>query len=365
MTAFVEVRALVRRGEFTLDVDLAVERGEVLAVLGPNGSGKSTLLAVLAGLLAPDVGHVRVGERTLTSVGTGRATPVLVAPAERAVGLLGQEPLLFPHLTAAENIAFGPAARGAGRRTARLLADDWLTAVGLAETADRRPAALSGGQQQRVALARALAARPDVLLLDEPMASLDVRTAPEIRDLLRAQLAAHRTTTLLVTHDVLDAVVLADRVAVLVDGRVVDEGATARVLAAPRNPFTADLAGVNLVVGTAESGAVRAPDGRRFVGSPAVDAEPDVPDGAPLAAVFRPAAVVVQTSEPHGASPRNVWPARVLALETAPTGVRLRTTGDPEVLVDLTPASVAALLLVPGAKVWLSVKATEVSLHRR
>ncbi|NMR18645.1 ATP-binding cassette domain-containing protein [Cellulomonas fimi] len=359
------VRAVVRRGAFVLDVVLEVRPGEVLAVLGPNGSGKSTLLAVLAGLLVPDLGRVEVRGRVLTSAGEpAPAAPVLVPPADRAVGLLGQDPLLFPHLTAARNIAFGPLAAGTPRRGAEAQAAGWLDAVGLASHADRRPAQLSGGQQQRVALARALAARPDVLLLDEPMASLDVRTAPEMRDLLRAQLAAHRTTTVLVTHDVLDAVVLADRVAVLEDGHLVDVGPTARVLAAPRNPFVADLAGVNLVVGTADGGAVRAPDGRRFVGVEGTDSPP-LPDGAPVAAVFRPAAVVVQTAEPHGASPRNVWRASVIGLEAAPTGVRLRTTGDPEVLVDLTPAAVAELGLVPGADVWLSVKASEVGLHRR
>ncbi|WP_407345748.1 TOBE domain-containing protein [Pengzhenrongella phosphoraccumulans] len=195
------------------------------------------------------------------------------------------------------------------------------------------------------------------------MASLDVRTAPEMRDLLRDQLSAHGTTAIVVTHDVLDAVVLADRVAVLVDGRLVDAGPTAGVLAAPRNPFTADLAGVNLVMGAADAGAVRAPDGRSFVGSP--DLGPGLTDGTPLAAVFRPSAVVVHTDEPRGVSARNVWPARVLSLEASPAGVRLRTSGRPEVLADLTPASVAALGIVPGAAVWLSVKATEVGLHRR
>lgn len=358
MSDFLEARFAVHRDDFSLDLGFAAAEGEVVAVLGPNGAGKSTLLAVLAGMLRPSSGFVRVGDHVLTDVpGSGRGT--LVRPEHRAVGLLGQDGLVFPHLTALENVAFGPRSAGMGRAAATAVARHWLEDVGLGELADRRPAALSGGQRQRVALARALAAEPRVLLLDEPLAALDVGTGPQMRQLLREQIARTGTTTVLVTHDVLDAVVLADRVLVLDDGRVVDGGPTAAVLAAPRDPFTATLAGVNLVVGDVHGDGVLAADGRLVVGR-----EPLAPGGQG-AAVFAPSAVAVHTRQPTGASPRNVWRTTVVALEPGHSVIRVRTAGRPEVVADLTPAAVAELGLRPGTEVWLSVKATEVGLHRR
>jgi molybdate transport system ATP-binding protein len=310
-----------------------------------------------------------------------------VAPENRAIGLLGQEPLLFPHLSARANVAFALRVGEARLNTAqaRLQADRWLDRVGLAGLGSSLPGALSGGQQQRVALARALAAGPRVLLLDEPMAALDAETAPFIRQLIREQLAETGTSAIIVTHDIVDAVVLAHRVAVLHHGALIDEGTTAAVLAAPQNPFVAALAGVNLVVGTAQNGAVVAPDGRTFWVRPAdavalspttpasatpasatpASATPGAEAPAPAAAVFRPASVVVHTEQPRHASPRNVWSARVSGIEPGTGGVRLRTSGDPEVIAELTPAAVADLGLQVGSTVWLSVKATDVSAYRR
>ncbi|MFC5929240.1 ABC transporter ATP-binding protein [Cryobacterium melibiosiphilum] len=397
------------RGAFTLDVTLHLAAGEVLALLGANGSGKSTVLELLAGLLAPDDGAVLLKGAVLTRAGDGVA--VLVAPERRGIGLLGQDALLFPHLSARANVEFAIRVGGASampesnphrdvaigtapetgerygryrsahpfrarsRAAIRAEADAWLARVGLAGRGDALPAELSGGQQQRVALARALAARPRVLLLDEPLAALDAETAPAMRQLIREQLAATATSAILVTHDVVDAVVLADRVAVLQEGRIIDEGTTAAVLEAPRNPFVAALAGVNLVVGTAVDGAILAPDGRLFRVRPADAAaltEPSVaapgvaaPTSAPAAAVFRPSAVVVQTERPQHASPRNVWQATITGIEPGSGGVRLRTSGNPQVVAEVTAASVAELGLRVGGQVWLSVKATEVSAHRR
>ncbi|WP_104127686.1 sulfate/molybdate ABC transporter ATP-binding protein [Cryobacterium sp. Y57] len=376
VTALLAANLQLTRGGFTLDVQLTLAPGEVLALLGPNGSGKSTVLDLLAGLATPDTGTVTLGGATLTAPGR------LVAPENRAIGLLGQEPLLFPHLSARANVAFalrvGEAQLNAA--SARVQADRWLDRVGLAGLGSNLPGALSGGQQQRVALARALAAGPRVLLLDEPMAALDAETAPFIRQLIREQLAETGTSAIIVTHDIVDAVVLADRVAVLHHGALIDEGTTAAVLAAPQNPFVAALAGVNLVVGTAQDGAVVAPDGRTFwvrpadaaALSPATPAREAPGSGtpapaapAPVAAVFRPASVVVHTERPHHASPRNVWSARVRSIEPGTGGVRLRTSGDPEVIAELTPAAVADLGLQVGSTVWLSVKATDVSAYRR
>ena len=370
-TALLAANLQLTRGAFTLDVQLTLAPGEVLALLGPNGSGKSTVLDLLAGLATPDTGTVTLDGATLTAPGR------LVAPENRAIGLLGQEPLLFPHLSARANVAFALRVGEAGLNAAeaRVQADRWLDRVGLAGLGNSLPGALSGGQQQRVALARALAAGPRVLLLDEPMAALDAETAPFIRQLIREQLAETGTSAIIVTHDIVDAVVLAHRVAVLHHGALIDEGTTAAVLAAPQNPFVAALAGVNLVVGTVQNGAVVAPDGRTFWVRPADAAalSPTTPASAtlaaeapaPAAAVFRPASVVVHTEQPRHASPRNVWSARVSGIEPGTGGVRLRTRGDPEVIAELTPAAVADLGLQVGSTVWLSVKATDVSAYRR
>ena len=277
MTAGLDAAVVVHRSGFTLDVSLTVAPGDVLAVLGPNGAGKSTVLDVLAGLLRPDSGHVRVGGRTLT------AADVHVPPHRRGVGLLAQQPLLFPHLSALANVAFGPRAQGLPRRTAVARARELLDAVDVGALAERRPGQLSGGQQQRVALARALAAGPDLLLLDEPLAALDVDTTPAMRALLRRTIRDSGRTAVLVTHAALDALVLADRVAVLSDGVVVEEGPTREVLARPRSPFAARIAGLDLVPGTACPEGLRTADGLVVAGH----AEGTVV-GDPAVAVFHP-----------------------------------------------------------------------------
>jgi molybdate transport system ATP-binding protein len=344
----------LRRKDFTLDVELDVPAGRVLAVLGPNGAGKSTALGVVAGLLRPDEGLVRLGDRVLTGPG------VFVPAHRRGVGLLEQRPLLFPHLTALHNVAFGPRARGVRRAEANAAALRWLSTVDAAELASRRPAQPSGGQGQRVALARALATEPALLLLDEPLAALDVDAAPTIRALLRRVLAGR--TAILVTHDVLDALVLADEVAVMVAGRVVERGATRAVLAAPRSPFAARIAGLNLVAGVACPDGLRAPDGTVIA---SVAAQPGV-DGGPAVAVFSPAAVAVHADHPSG-SPRNVVAATVAGLEPRGDVVRVRVTGGPAwaegLAADVTLAAAAQLHLEPGLRVWLAVKATEVAVH--
>src|SRR5215217_7273027 len=258
MTA-VALRAVVQSRGVALEFDVAA--GEVLAILGPNGAGKSTALHVLAGLVRPDHGEVRVGQRVLTDTAAG----VHVATHDRRVGLLLQDPLLFPHLSVTRNVAFAP-------RSSRAAAAQWLAEVNAAELADRMPRQLSGGQAQRVALARALAAEPDVLLLDEPLAGLDVGAATAMRKVLRRVLARDGRSAVLITHDLLDVLTLADRVLVLESGRIAESDSTAKILAAPRSPFGARIAGVNLVSGTADIGGVLTTRwGSVWHGSPATD----------------------------------------------------------------------------------------------
>ena len=358
MTAALEARILVSRGTFELAVDLEVQRGEILALLGPNGSGKSTLLGALAGLIPIRSGTVAVAGRLLSS-----SHPYLsIAPEHRGVGLLGQEPLLFPHLSAIDNVAFGRQSQGIRAADARHEARGWLTAVGLDGLEQRKPARLSGGQQQRVALARALAAKPEVLLLDEPLGAVDVGAASQLRQLLRERLVQSGTATILVTHDVLDALVVADRVAILHEGRIVESGPTQRVLRAPRTRFIAALAGVNLVTGVLErDGALRMTDGRRFTGR-ILGVQPVT--GSAVSAVFRPSAVRVRAA-PHGGTESNSWDARVAALEPSSGGIRLLLAGDPDIVAEVSPVDVAEHALVVGSTVRLSVAEADVALHAR
>ncbi|MGV9663149.1 sulfate/molybdate ABC transporter ATP-binding protein [Nocardia niigatensis] len=349
-------------------VELDVPAGEVLAVLGPNGAGKSTLLDVVAGLAVPDRGEVRLGSRVLTDVAKGVAVP----PHQRSVSLLAQDALLFPHLSVEANVAFGPRSRGLRGRAARALAREWLRAVDAEEFADRSPGSLSGGQAQRVALARALAVHPQVLLLDEPMAALDVTVAPAMRSLLRRVLResasdARPRATILVTHDIIDAVTLADRVAVLESGRVIESGSVATVLARPRSRFAARIAGVNLIMGAAVSGG-SAGLGAVTDGTAEVfgRSEGEWTAGGRAAAVFSPVAVAVHREHPEG-SPRNVFRVRVSELEDRGGIVRVRAVDGPGaaagLAADLTPAAVAQLGVAPGIEVYFAVKATEVEVY--
>ncbi|MGD9987346.1 sulfate/molybdate ABC transporter ATP-binding protein [Pseudonocardia sp.] len=363
--AALSARIRLDRPAFSLDVSIAAEPGEVVAVLGPNGSGKSTLLGVLSGLLVPDSGHVRVGEETVTDV----EARISVPPHRRGVGLLAQQALLFPHMTALANVAFGPRAAGVPRREAEAralaLIGEVLPGLDVDEMARRRPSQMSGGQQQRVALARALAPRPGLLLLDEPLAALDVDATPAMRSLLRRVIRDAEQTALLVTHSALDALVLADRVVVLDAGRIVEQGTTREVLTKPRTPFTARIAGLDLVPGTACHAGLRTGDGTLVSGL----FEETLADGEPAVAVFPPSAVSVFRDEPKG-SPRNVLRVTLAAIEPRGDTVRLRAappTDGPAWLdglaADVTLAAAAELAVEPGAELWFAVKATEVAVH--
>ena len=353
-TGGLTVRAVV--AERGLDVRLSVAPGEVLAVLGPNGAGKSTLLHVIAGLLRPDDGLVQTGERVLTDTRAG----VQVATCDRRVGLLLQDPLLFPHLSVAANVAFGRPRRA----PARVIAAPWLRAVDAEGLAERRPRRLSGGQAQRVAIARALAAEPAALLLDEPLAGLDVGAAAAVRTVLRQVLSAAGRTTVLVTHDLLDVFALADRVLSLESGRIAEIGRTAEVLAAPRSRFGAQIAGFNLVAGVLDSdGTLRTGWGDRWHGT----LDDGVAPGRPVAAVSTPRAVAVYRERPRSGSPRNLVEVTVAELDVRGSTVAVRGVdqpdGAPGLAADITADAAADLRLAPGETVWFGVKAQEVTLR--
>jgi molybdate transport system ATP-binding protein len=333
-------------------VALRVDPGETVALLGPNGAGKSTVLSVIAGLLSPDRGQVTLDGRPLTDIGHGSTT--WVPPHDRRVALLAQDPLLFPHLSAVDNVAFGPRSRRAGRHQARAAAHRWLAEVGVDDLAHRRPHALSGGQAQRVAVARALAAEPRLLLLDEPLAALDVAVAPQLRQVLKRVLTGR--SAIVVTHDVLDALLLADRVVVLESGRVTEDGPSRAVLTRPRSSFAARIAGLNMLRGTWHEGSLHTDQGMRIEGT---THEPRPRPGDSVYAVFRPDAVAVFRTPPHG-SPRNQL--QVVVTELEPHGDHLRVRAG-ELAADITPTAAAELDLTPGTEAHFVVKATEVALY--
>ncbi|QHC58893.1 ABC transporter ATP-binding protein [Rathayibacter sp. VKM Ac-2760] len=360
MTLEVDAR-LDARG---FDVALRVEPGTTTAVLGPNGAGKSTLVGLLAGLLTADEGRATLSGTTLFDTGRRLHLP----PHRRSVALLAQDPLLFPHLSVLDNVAFGPRSTGASRADAAATARTWLDAVDAADLADRRPARLSGGQAQRVALARALAPSPELLLLDEPMAALDVSVAPLLRRMLRRVLPGR--TTLLITHDVLDAYTLAERVVVLRGGRVIEDGPTHEVLERPQNPFTAELAALNLLTGVSTGSGLRTDAGvelrgvgLRGVGLRGVElrvADGDaLAAGSPAVAAFRPSAVSVGAATPEAPGFNRVR-APIRDLERRGDLIRVRAAG---ISADLSPAELAGLGAGLGDEVDFAIDPDAVALY--
>ncbi|WP_159945204.1 MULTISPECIES: ABC transporter ATP-binding protein [unclassified Nocardiopsis] len=357
-----DARLRLERDGFGLDVDLEVGPGEILALLGPNGAGKSTVLRALAGLVPLTGGHVRLDGREET------ATPV----ERRPVGVVFQDYLLFPHMSALDNVAFGPRRQGLSRAGARERASALLAHMGLSEYARVRPRRLSGGQAQRVALARALAVRPRLLLLDEPMAALDASTRIDVRARLRSLLEGFDGATVLVTHDPLDAMVLADRIAVVEGGRVVQQGPPADVARRPRTAYVARLVGLNLFRGTAEGTTVTldpaAPAVSAGTGAPppedagAARVEVHEAHHGPALVAFPPRAVALYPRRPQG-SPRNAWHLTVEGTERFGDQVRVHLAGRPSLAADISPAALAELGLTRGDRVWAQVKAAEVECY--
>ncbi len=345
-----DARVALTLGGLTLDAEVAAASGELVVLLGPNGAGKTTLLRALAGLVPLGDGRVVLDGRVLDDPAAGIRVPT----ERRPIGFVFQDYLLFPHLSVVDNVAFGLRARGMDRRQARGRAMGWLERVGLGTHAGVRPRALSGGQAQRAALARALAIDPRLLLLDEPLAALDAGARAELRRELRRHLASFDGTRLLVTHDPVEAMTLADRLVVVEGGQVTQTGTPAEVSARPRSRYAAELVGLNLFRGRAVRGRVELAGGATLVAADAVDGE--------VFAVVHPRAVALHRRTPEG-TPRNVWPGRVEALDAAGDRLRVRVAGPVPIVAEVTPAAVAELRLGDGGPVWATVKATEVAVY--
>jgi molybdate transport system ATP-binding protein len=340
MTPALESHLVVDLGDFHLDIAVSVAEGQVVALLGPNGAGKTTALRALAGLQPLTAGHVRIGGQVHTS------TP----PHLRPVGVVFQDYLLFPHLSALDNVAFGPRRHGMSKSDARAGALEWLGRVGLRDLAHRKPRQLSGGQAQRVALARALAVAPTLLLLDEPLAALDARTRIDTRAELHRHLREHSGATLLVTHDPLDAMMLADHLVVVEEGHIAQQGSAAMITAQPRTDYIARLVGLNLYRGVGAGHVVTIAPGFALTTAEPVSGDAFV--------AFAPSSVSVHVDHPSG-SPRNVWPAVLSGIHSHGDYLRLRLEGPIATSADVTPSAAAQLGLVPGKEVWIAVKATE------
>jgi molybdate transport system ATP-binding protein len=346
------VDAEVVRGGFTLTVALTAAPGEVVGILGPNGAGKSTLLAALAGLIPVSAGQVVLNGQVVDDAASG----TFAEASARPVGFVFQDYRLFPHLSVAENVAFSPRARGLGRQAARAAAGHWLDRLGLTDLADRKPGSLSGGQAQRVALARALAGQPVLLLLDEPLSALDAGTRLDVQAELKRHLSDFAGPCLLVTHDPLEALVLTDRLLVLENGRIVQEGTPAQVARQPATQYVGKLVGLNLYAGRADGSMVALTGGGAFI-------VPDHGQHGDVLVALRPSAIVVTTQPPQASSARNLWPARIAGLTLLADRVRLDLEGEPAAVVDVTPAAVAELSLSAGSQVWLTAKATDIEVY--
>ncbi len=364
------------------NVDAELRPGLVTAVVGHNGAGKSTLAQVIAGTLRVDSGTVSIGERVVDDSAT------FVPARRRGVAMVSQVPRIFTHMSVLSNVAFPLRVRGVGRAQARAAALEQLRAVGIADLAFRRASDLSGGQASRVAIARALVFRPEVLILDEPTAALDVEATAQVSAVLRERLAGAGITTLLVSHDIAEVLSLASHMIVMGEGRIVEEGEPARVLASPASVFAARLAGLNIVSGAPVSRpgmvGVRVGDGMLWAadlsgygsGSAGVaeavagDADDSAACGGRgqldrVALTFLPEAVALSREEAH-ASPRSVLPGVVAGIDVDGSLVSVRVALAEGVVVTarVTAAAWSELGLGVGDRLWVSVKATQVRAIR-
>ena len=333
-------------GGFSIHAAFDAPTGSCTAIVGPNGAGKTTLVHALAGLVSLQRGKIVLAGQVVDDPARG----IRVPPERRPIALHSQHNLLFPHLSVVDNVAFGPRCSGLATRPARQQVEEWLDKLGLADLAGLRPAQLSGGQAQRVGLARAAACRPEVLLLDESLASLDAETRTDVRHLL----ADIEATRVLITHDPVEARVLADQLLVMEGGQIVQTGTPEEVAADPRTPWTAGLLDINLLVGNARDTEVALDSGLILTTA--------APMTGPVLVTFSPAAVTLSTAQPH-TSARNTWETEVARIQ--PEGDRVRVYLDTPATchVWVTPQAVGELNLSAGTRCWAALKATELTVR--
>lgn len=365
-----KIELLAKLPERSIDnARLEVSPGQFLTLIGPNGCGKSTLCLMIAGLLRTQ-GYLKISDKTLDEPGW-RGT--FVSPGKRPVALLAQNPGIFTHMSVLDNVAFGPRCQGQGRRRARQRAWQELHAVGASHLAYRQGGELSGGQAARVALARALATSPQVLVLDEPMAALDVQARSQLRARLRERTRARAITVVMVSHDLVDIASLSDAVAVMDAGQLISQGPTAEVLSTPSTEFVASLTGASLLNGTL-AGDEATPQLKLGKGvslrlaqwPQANDDEPAWQVGAKAVALINPDAIALYPQQPKG-SPRNVIPVTVSSLDGdgAVVSLSLRLADGQRLRTRLTAAAIAELGIQAGTTLFAVIKATAITLEAR
>lgn len=342
--------SLNRDSGFTVDVALDVPAGHTVALLGPNGAGKSTVVSALCGIEPLDAGFIQLGSQILDDPDAG----VFVPSAARGVGVVFQNALLFPHMDVANNIEFGPKVLKRDPERTRALAAEWTERLDLGELQGRRPSELSGGEVQRVAIARTIVSEPDVLILDEPLASIDASARPAIRRVLVDFLQEFAGPAILITHDPTEAFLLADQVVIIEEGFVTHSGSPEEIRMRPTTPYAADLAGVNLVVGTATDGDVVVAAHTLHIADRHLSGE--------VVATIHPRAIALHRSRPEG-SARNTWQTTVDRIESQDGTVRVATGAPLELIAEVTTEGADATGLAVGSAVWVSIKATEINVR--
>lgn len=341
------------RSGLSIEACIHAERGETVALVGPNGAGKSSILYVLAGLLSISDGAVSMDGALWDDVASG----VHVPSRNRNLGIVFQDLRLFPRMDVRENIAFGLRARREPGETVHGKVNEMLERFDLSELQNRRPGELSGGERQLVALARAVIVKSDLLLLDEPTASLDSSMRPRIRQALREVLSGAQRVNLIVTHEPIDALNLADRVIVVEDGRTGESGSVAEIARRPRSSYAASFVGLNLLRGRLAVRGDLAEVDTDF--GPLHLADPQETDGDDVVCVFHPNAVTLSLAPPHS-SARNVFQMKVHSMQSI--GGRVRVDLGP-ITAEVTTAAVDELALDHGSAVWASIKATQVEVY--
>ena len=339
-----DARVILNRDSLTLDVELQLQHGEVIAVLGPNGTGKTSLLHALLGWLELESGWIMVDGEVIDSPDTDSYVP----PQHRPFGMVFQDGLLFPHMSVEKNILFGAGKDFNLKPLAESLQANELLA--------KFPSELSAGERQRAAIARSLAARPKVLFLDEPFSALDIQGKRRGRSLLKEALAIGVSGCLIVTHDLVDAFTLADRVMIIEGGKLTQFDVPDRIRSRPGSEWIADLVGWNYYEGIGEGSVVTLPHGTTIF-----TAQDDL-DG-PTSISINPASVSIFKSQPSG-SPRNSWLSSIQNIEILDGRARVSLVGEIDICADITTAAANELRQSISSEVWVSVKATEVDTQR-
>ncbi len=351
------VQVKKRLREFPLEIAFEVKPAETLVIIGPSGCGKTTTLNIIAGLVEPDEGRVRLGEQLLCDTASRASLPT----EKRHVGYVFQDFALFPHMTVYENVAYGLRSRKRSKAEIPSKVNEALILLGIGHLRDRRPGNLSGGERQRVALARAIACDAEILLLDEPLGSLDAQTRNHVRGELRRMLQVVGRIAIMVTHDYVDALTFGDQICVLDRGRVLQTGARNQLLHHPKSQFVANLTGVNFFEGMIKESGPELTE--IWIGDSCLHAACDEKEAGPTMVAFFPSDVTI-SKQPPASSARNVFQSQIKEIIHMGDKVRISLNGSMPMCAEITAEALEQLGAVEGDTVYASLKATAVKTYR-